>query len=68
MRVDVSGSQQNGTNDNVEIESRELVMGLRWDPSEHSVSPAEPHASLGACCALFDREFRAMEVVHPGHV
>jgi stress response protein SCP2 len=46
------------------FDSKEIVMGLHWDPAEEGVAAAA--ADLDALCVLFDAQGGALEVVYPG--
>ena len=43
-----------------EVELKEIVMGLHWDPPEEGV--ASDPANLDALCVLFDGQHRVLEV------
>lgn len=47
-----------------EFDSKEIVMGLHWDPPQEGVS-AGP-ANLDALCVLHDSQRRVLEIAHPG--
>jgi stress response protein SCP2 len=48
-----------------EMELKEIVMGLHWDPPEEGVG-AVPE-NLDALCVLLDEKRRVLEIIHPGH-
>lgn len=48
-----------------ELDLKEIVMGLHWDPPQEGMS-ANP-ANLDALCVLYDGQRRVLEIIHPGH-
>lgn len=52
---------------NLEVELKEIVMGLHWHPQEPGASAGREPANLDALCVLFDEEGHVVEVVHPSH-
>jgi len=51
---------------NLEFDSKEIVMGLHWDPPEEGGTADA--ADLDALCVLFDGQGRELEVVYPGRL
>ena len=51
-----------------EVELKEIVMGLHWDPPRDGETASEEPANLDALCLLFDRQRCVLEVIHPGHL
>lgn len=50
----------------LEVDLKEIVMGLHWHPQEPDASAGRGPANLDASCVLFDEEGCVVEVVRPG--
>jgi tellurium resistance protein TerZ len=51
--------------DDHEIELKEIVLGVHWDPPDDAESGQL--VDLDALCVLFDASGQVLEVIHPGH-
>jgi stress response protein SCP2 len=65
MQINDHKRPQHRLRGEVEVDVKEIVMGLHWDPPEDGAT-GNP-ANLDALCVLFDAQDRVLEVIHPGH-
>ena len=65
MRSDNHQGTRDRANPGAEIDVKDIVLGLHWDPPQEGVS-AVPD-DLDALCVLFDERRCVLEVIHPGH-
>jgi len=63
----VARHHQNLLSAAMQIDLREIVMGLHWHPQGQDAARDEAPADLDAQCVLFDTHQRVLEVIHPGH-
>jgi tellurium resistance protein TerZ len=66
VHVNDRQSSQSGSSTGGKIDTREIVMGLHWDPTPEQ-SKEGPH-DLDAACALFDASGEVLEIVGPGRL
>ena len=55
-----------GAHPGEQLDAREIVMGLHWDPPQEPAQEAPP--DLDAACVLFDMHGRILEIVGPGRL
>jgi len=64
MQLNDPASLQGGVYADSVFDSKDIVMGLHWDPPEKGVNADV--VDLDALCVLFDRRGDKLEVVYPG--
>jgi stress response protein SCP2 len=67
MPINNHANPRDGASASAEVNLKEIVMGVHWDPPQHGAIAGDEPTNLDALCVLFDEQEHALEVVHPGH-
>ena len=65
MGINNHANPQDHVYADAELDLKEIVMGLHWDPPQEGVA-TDPE-NLDALCVLYDEQRRMLEIIHPGH-